>query len=116
MQLTVGVEREADGRWIAAVDPIGALAYGQTREEAVRKAKAIALEVIADRLAHGESPLTGRKTRHAPLASARTVSRERPADRVRSLIGSLESGVVDLAENPSAKILESLRRRMKASA
>ena len=56
MQLTVGVESEADGRWIAAVDPIGALAYGQTREEAVRKAKAIALEVIADRLAHGESP------------------------------------------------------------
>jgi len=44
------------------------------------------------------------------------VSRERPADRVRSLIGSLESGVADLGENHSAKILESLRRRMKASA
>ena len=63
MQLTVGVERETDGRWIAAVDPIGALAYGETRAEAIRKAKAVALEVIADRLAHGESPLTGRKTR-----------------------------------------------------
>jgi predicted RNase H-like HicB family nuclease len=63
MQLTVGVERETDGRWIAAVDPIGALAYGGTRAEAIRKAKAVALEVIADRLAHGESPLTGRKTR-----------------------------------------------------
>jgi predicted RNase H-like HicB family nuclease len=53
--------RETDGRWIAAVDPTGALAYGRTRAEAVRKAKAVALEVIADRLAHGESPLTGRK-------------------------------------------------------
>jgi predicted RNase H-like HicB family nuclease len=75
MQLTVGVEREADGRWIAAVDPIGALAYGQTREEAVRKAKAIALEVIADRLAHGESPLTGRKTRRtAPFEGVRFVA------------------------------------------
>ena len=63
MQLTVQVERETDGRWIAAVDPIGALAYGRTRAEAVRKAKAVALEVLADRLAHGESPLTGRKTR-----------------------------------------------------
>jgi predicted RNase H-like HicB family nuclease len=63
MQLTVQVERETDGRWIAAVDPIGALAYGRTRAEAVRRAKAVALEVLADRLAHGESPLTGRKTR-----------------------------------------------------
>ena len=62
MRLTVEAEKETDGRWIAAVDPIGALAYGQTRAEAVRKAKAVALEVIADRLARGESPLTGRKT------------------------------------------------------
>jgi predicted RNase H-like HicB family nuclease len=51
MQLTVGVERETDGRWIAAVDPIGALAYGTTRAEAIRKAKAVALEVIARVLA-----------------------------------------------------------------
>jgi len=34
----------------------------------------------------------------------------RPADRVRSLIGSLESGVPDLAEKHRAYILESLRR------
>lgn len=63
MRLAVAVEREIDGRWIAAVDPIGTLAYGRTRADAIRKAKAVALEVIADRLAHGESPLTGRKTR-----------------------------------------------------
>ena len=37
-------------------------------------------------------------------------SRARPADRVRSLIGSLESGVPDLAEKHRAYILESLRR------
>ncbi len=33
-----------------------------------------------------------------------------PADRVRSLIGSLESGVPDLAEKHRAYIVESLRR------
>jgi hypothetical protein len=34
----------------------------------------------------------------------------RPADRVHSLIGSLESGVPDLAEKHRAYIIESLRR------
>jgi hypothetical protein len=34
----------------------------------------------------------------------------RPADRVRGLIGSLESGVPDLAEKHRAYIIESLRR------
>lgn len=34
----------------------------------------------------------------------------RPADRVRGLIGSLDSGVSDLAERHRAYILESLRR------
>ena len=34
----------------------------------------------------------------------------RPADRVRNLIGSLESGVPDLAEEHRAHIIESLRR------
>ncbi len=37
-------------------------------------------------------------------------SKVRPADRVRSLIGSLESGVPDLAEKHRSYIIESLRR------
>jgi metal-responsive CopG/Arc/MetJ family transcriptional regulator len=37
-------------------------------------------------------------------------SRVRPSDRVRSLIGSLESGVPELAEKHRAYIIESLRR------
>jgi len=37
-------------------------------------------------------------------------SGSRPADRVKGLIGSLESGVPDLAERHRAYILESLRR------
>jgi hypothetical protein len=34
----------------------------------------------------------------------------RPIDRVRSLIGSLESGVPDLAEKHRAYVVEALRR------
>ena len=34
----------------------------------------------------------------------------KPADRVRELLGSVESGVPDLAENHRAYIMESLRR------
>jgi hypothetical protein len=37
-------------------------------------------------------------------------SASRPVDRVRGLIGSLESGVPDLAQRHRAAILESLRR------
>jgi len=53
--LTVEVELEDDGRWLAEVlDLPGVLAYGQTRTEAVDRAQALALRVLADRLEHGE--------------------------------------------------------------
>jgi predicted RNase H-like HicB family nuclease len=53
--LTVDVEREDDGRWLAEVPELpGVLAYGQTRTEAVDRAQALALRVLADRLDHGE--------------------------------------------------------------
>ncbi len=51
----VEVEQEVDGRWIAEVSELpGVLAYGQSREEAVRKAQALSLHVLADRLENGE--------------------------------------------------------------
>ena len=51
MKFNVEIDREDDGRWIAeVVDLPGALAYGQTREEAVARAEALALRVMADRL------------------------------------------------------------------
>ncbi len=54
--LRVEVEREDDGRWIAEVSELpGVLAYGQSREEAIERAKALSLRVMADRLEHGES-------------------------------------------------------------
>jgi len=53
--LTVEIEQEADGRWLAEVPELpGVLAYGADREEATRAAQALALRVVADRLDHGE--------------------------------------------------------------
>lgn len=55
MGIEIEVEQEEDGRWLAEVSELsGVLAYGQTREEAIDRAKALALRVIADRLDHGE--------------------------------------------------------------
>ena len=54
--MKIEIEREDDGRWIAEVlDLPGVMVYGNTREQAVAKAKALALRVIADRLDHGEA-------------------------------------------------------------
>jgi len=51
----VEIERETDGRWIAEVPELsGVLAYGATREEAVTRAQALSLRVLAERLEHGE--------------------------------------------------------------
>lgn len=56
MRFTLELEEEADGRWIAEVPELnGALAYGGTREEAIARAKALALRVVADQLEHGET-------------------------------------------------------------
>ena len=56
MKFNVEIEREDDGRWIAdVVDLPGAMAYGHTREEAVSRAEALALRILADRLESGES-------------------------------------------------------------
>ncbi len=55
MHVTIEVEQEEDGRWIAEdPDLPGVLAYGQTREEAIAWTKVLALRVLADRLEHGE--------------------------------------------------------------
>jgi predicted RNase H-like HicB family nuclease len=53
--LRVELEQESDGRWLAEVVELpGVLAYGATRDEALARAEALALRVIADRLEHGE--------------------------------------------------------------
>ena len=53
--MKIEIEREDDGRWIAEVSELpGVMAYGTSRDEAIAKAQALALRVIADRLEHGE--------------------------------------------------------------
>ena len=56
MNITIESEREDDGRWLAEVIGIpGVVAYGATQAEAMTKAEALALRVLAERLEHGES-------------------------------------------------------------
>jgi metal-responsive CopG/Arc/MetJ family transcriptional regulator len=61
------------------------------------------------------SKTSGRKSSEIVRAALRdylgsqTVS-QRPVERVRGLIGSLESGIPDLAEQHRAHVLESLKR------
>jgi predicted RNase H-like HicB family nuclease len=51
----VETEQEADGRWIAEVPELpGLLVYADSREQAVRKAQALSLRVLAERLENGE--------------------------------------------------------------
>ncbi len=53
--IRVEVEREADGRILASVPELpGVMAYGAVEEEAVRKVKSIALQVLADMIESGE--------------------------------------------------------------
>jgi len=55
MAFKVDVERETDKRWIAEVlDLPGVMVYGSTRKQAIAKAQALALRVIADRIEHGK--------------------------------------------------------------
>jgi predicted RNase H-like HicB family nuclease len=52
----IELEREVDGRWIAEVVGLpGALAYGATQDEAIARAQALALRVVADQLEHDEA-------------------------------------------------------------
>ena len=54
--MNIEIEREEDRRWIAEIPELpGVMTYGQSREEAISKVKALALRVLADRLEHGES-------------------------------------------------------------
>jgi predicted RNase H-like HicB family nuclease len=54
--MKIEVDREEDGRWIAEVPDLpGVMVYGVTQDEAISKAEALALRVIADRLDHGET-------------------------------------------------------------
>ena len=55
MRYVVEVDREEDGGWLAEVlEMPGAVAFGETREEALRAAEALVLRTLADRVEHKE--------------------------------------------------------------
>ena len=76
MRLTIETEREDDGRWLAEVMELaGVMAYGESREAAMTRAKALALRVVA----------IGRST-SSPFAAARR------SDRLCCLVTTSEPG------------------------
>jgi predicted RNase H-like HicB family nuclease len=53
MNFPVETEREVDGRWIAEIPSLpGVMAYGTSRKEAIARAEALALRVLADQIEH----------------------------------------------------------------
>jgi predicted RNase H-like HicB family nuclease len=57
--LQIEVEREDDGRWIAAIPALrGVMVYGDTQEDALRAVRTLALRVIADQIEAKELPDT----------------------------------------------------------
>jgi predicted RNase H-like HicB family nuclease len=71
MSYRVEIEREEDGRWLADVVEIpGAMAYGDNADDALAKAIALALHVIADRIEHGEGPRGAVSVSFEPSAAA----------------------------------------------
>jgi len=62
MRVSIELDREDDGRWIAeALELPGVMAYGQSREEAISNTEKLAIEVITDRIQHGELPASSLK-------------------------------------------------------
>ena len=53
MTLSVQCERDEDGRWLAKMP--GAIAYGDTIEEAIAKVEALALRVAAEEVEDGKA-------------------------------------------------------------
>jgi len=56
MDFEIDYEQESDGRWLAEITNLpGVLAYGLTRDDAIGKAEALALRVLAERIETGDS-------------------------------------------------------------
>jgi len=51
----IELEQETDGRWIAEIEALlGAMVYGNTREQAIMNIEVLALRILVDRLEDGE--------------------------------------------------------------
>jgi predicted RNase H-like HicB family nuclease len=60
MTLTIELEREVDGRWIAEVPELpGVLVYADTQDKAAQLVRALAFRVLADQIEAGEASCSG---------------------------------------------------------
>ncbi|MEO8368142.1 MAG: type II toxin-antitoxin system HicB family antitoxin [Candidatus Solibacter sp.] len=56
MKLTIELDRETCGRWIAEVPELNVLLYGASKQDAMQRVQSAAREIVLDRIAHGELP------------------------------------------------------------
>ncbi len=71
MKLTIELDQEVDGRWIAEVPELNILLYGESKPDAINRAQSAAREIVLDRIAHGERcpRFAGRDFRHCRMSS-----------------------------------------------
>ena len=50
MKLTIELDRELDGRWIAEVPELNVLLYGDSNQDAIQRAQSAAQEIVLDRI------------------------------------------------------------------
>jgi predicted RNase H-like HicB family nuclease len=46
VKLTIEIDREADGRWIAEVPELNVLLYGDSKQDAIQRAQSAAREIV----------------------------------------------------------------------
>jgi predicted RNase H-like HicB family nuclease len=56
MKLTIELDRELDGRWIAEVPELNVLLYGNSRQDAIERAQSAAQEIVLNRITHASNP------------------------------------------------------------
>jgi predicted RNase H-like HicB family nuclease len=56
MRVTIGLDREVDGRWIAEVPELNILLYGDSKDDAILRVELAAREIVKDRITHNELP------------------------------------------------------------
>ena len=54
MKLTIELDRELDGRWIAEVLELNVLLYGDSKQDAIQRAQSAAREIVMDRMTRGD--------------------------------------------------------------
>ena len=56
VKLTIELDREVDGRWIAEVPEFNILLYVDSKPDGIQRAQSAAREIVLGRIAHGELP------------------------------------------------------------